>query len=173
MNEGTTIISTPVSRRLVMASWAGMGAAALIGAKLASAKESIPTIGDRDDDETCSSDDRRAEMEANAAARYATFLASMADTLGAADTASVDRAIRDALKAVVDETLAAGDISANFATERKAAIDAAIVPIAIGGGSFLRGGRDGRMGRDGCKPGEMTSDDSSTEEPSEESTPTT
>ena len=58
-----------------------------------------------------------------------------------ADPASVDTGIRDALKTMVDDRLAAGEISANAATEAKAEIDASEAPLRVGYGE--RGGGHG------------------------------
>jgi hypothetical protein len=139
----------PVNRRLVMAGFAGVGAAALIGGKLTSVQ--AQDSDDDDDDDDSDDDDYGTtmdpELEAKLLALYDVFLGSVATELGVADTASIDLAIRNGMKAVVDQRFADGEISANRADERKAAIEAAVVPMCIGGrglGDRMRDRRDGR-----------------------------
>ena len=103
----------------------------------------------------------------------------MSANLGVADLTSIDIAIRESLKSLVDHAYADGEISANSAEERKAAIDEAMVPIAVGtihsgvsGGSSGRGGLGGNRGsnRPGRAPG---GEKPMTDEPAAESTPAT
>ncbi|MCC6705032.1 MAG: hypothetical protein IT334_09150 [Thermomicrobiales bacterium] len=164
----------PVTRRLVMAGWAGLGAAALVGARLAGAQESTPGASDTED-----ATDPAADFETTRLLYYSLFLESMSGSLGVADLTSIDLAIRDGLKAVVDHRLAEGEISADSAEERKAAIDAATVPIAVG--MMRPGSHDGWRGR-GNSGGERGSnrpdrtpagDEPATDDPAAESTPTT
>lgn len=150
MEQANRELASPLNRRRLMAGAAGIGAATLLGARLAGAQEDATPA---EDDLTT---DPRQEAEDAAAALYQNFLGKLALSLGVADAATLDLAIRDALKAIVDETFAAGEISANFATERKAAIDESVAPIGIGAAGFLRGsfgggqgGRGGRGPRDG------------------------
>jgi hypothetical protein len=92
-----------------------------------------------------------------AAAKYQEFVAALATNLGVTDAATVDTAIRTTLKGLVDAELAAGDIAANDATELKAAIDASVAPIRVGGfgGHGGMGGMNGgRGGRAGGRPGD-------------------
>ena len=174
MEDLTVMEPRSINRRVVMAGWAGLGAAALVGAKLASAQDSTPAT---DDTTGTSTDTTAADMEAQALAMYEVFLTSVATSLGATDNAAVDLAVRDGLKAIIDQRLADGDISANSATEKKAAIDEAVVPIsflsrrAAAGGSMGRGGRSERPGMsddDDMDDDTMPADDSTAA-----STPTT
>jgi Arc/MetJ family transcription regulator len=130
MNELNALERKSVNRRLVMAGFAGVGAAALIGSKLTGAQAASNNDDSEDDDML------NPEQEAALVALYEVFLASVSAELGTTDTATVDLAIRNGLKAVVDKRLADGDISANSATDRKAAIDAAAVPICIHAGEW-------------------------------------
>jgi len=54
---------------------------------------------------------------------YQDFVGKLAANLGIADATQVDAAIKTTLKQMVDEQLAAGNISANEATAAKQAID--------------------------------------------------
>jgi hypothetical protein len=114
--------------------------------------------------------------EAEAGTKYQEFVAALATNLGASDAATVDTAIRTTLKGLVDAELAAGDIAANDATERKAAIDASVAPIRIGG----FGGHDGpggfggeRGGRGNSRPGDDADDSDDGAAPGVNATPTT
>lgn len=118
----------------------------------------------------------------SAATRYQEFVSSLAANLGDIDTGTVDTAIRTTLKDLIDAELAAGEIAANDATERKAAIDASEAPIriSVSGRNRGHGGRD--RGNRGMKSGDSSrdsgdmegsngGDDSST--PAVDPTPTT
>ena len=91
--------------------------------------------------------DRQAEREA----RYAAFLDALAVNLGVADGETIDAAIRTTLKQMIDERLAAGEISANLADELKAAIDSGDYRVGLhlrGIGRFGDPGFGGRHHRD-------------------------
>jgi len=164
----------PVTRRLVMAGWAGLGAAALVGAKLAGAQESTPGAT-----ETEGATDPEADLETTRLLHYTLFLESVSASLGVADLTSIDLAIRDGLKAVVDHRFAEGEISSDSAEERKAAIDAATVPISAGAmRSGSRGDRSGRGNSGGShgnnRPGRAPAgEEPATDDPAADSTPTT
>jgi Arc/MetJ family transcription regulator len=92
--------------------------------------------------------------------RYDAFVAALATALGSGDAATVDAAIRTALKQMVDDKFAAGNISANEATARKEQIDTAESPLGgfgfggHGGKGGIRGGRnDARGGQNDGQPG--------------------
>jgi hypothetical protein len=93
-----------------------------------------------------------AERDAAKADAYAAFVENLAIEMGS-DAATVDAAIRAALKQSIDDQVAAGDLAVNDATEMKAAIDTSSAPMMVGGRHFggegwgVRGGhRDGRGG---------------------------
>lgn len=114
---------------------------------------------------------------------YQDFVAKLTTNLGETDTARVDAAIRTSLKQLVDDRLAAGDISANQATALKERIDADGIPFGLGGpggrgfggqhgGGMDRGGPggwdDGHQGRDDHND----SDQPDGQQPKAEATPT-
>jgi hypothetical protein len=161
-----------LGRRNVVAGIAGIGLAG-VGMSRAFAQDSTPTaqetpaVGSSGDATTTTSGDTR----------YETFTSYLADQLGS-DAATVDTAIRDSLKQMVDDALAAGDISADQATARKARIDESTSPIRLGGGpggmmGGNRGGKPGGMGGDHANPDdpEDSGDDDSSES-DDDATPT-
>ncbi|MDQ3692684.1 MAG: hypothetical protein M3464_03545 [Chloroflexota bacterium] len=88
-----------------------------------------------------------SEWEAERAARYEEFLARFTDNLGLSDPELVETAFKETLKEMIDDRLAAGEISANLAEDLKTRIDEAEGPILIGhlmrGGHVMHGGPDG------------------------------
>lgn len=114
------------------------GASAL-GALPVAAQES--STGDSNSEMTV--DERVAAWEEERLQRYERFLAAFAENLGIDDPAQVETALRETLKQMVDDELAAGDISVNAAAELKERIDQASGPILFGG---LGGGRDRNLG---------------------------
>lgn len=101
-----------------------------------------------------------AETDRNAALTqsYDDFLAKMAANLGVGDATQVDLAIRTSLKQMIDESAAAGDLTAEQATTLKERVDASEVPLRSvvgrgrghhdGGDDRSDRGRDGRSSRD-------------------------
>ena len=121
--------------------------------------ESTPTAGTEETVETTGStttSDRRAAREAE----YAAFLDALAVNLGVADGETVDAAIRTTMKQVIHERLAAGEISADLATELKLAIDSGEYPVGLHlpgmggfGGPGWGGDHEGRGGPKGVLDG--------------------
>ena len=93
-------------------------------------------------DKVLTVEERVAAWEEERLQRYERFLAAFAENLGIDDTSQVETAYKEALKQLVEDELAAGDISANAAAELKERIDAASGPILFGG---FGGGRDRRV----------------------------
>jgi Arc/MetJ family transcription regulator len=85
-----------------------------------------------------------AETDKNTALTqsYDDFLAKMATNLGVGDAAQVDVAIRTTLKQMIDDSAAAGELTAEQATLLKERVDSSEVPLrsVVGRG---RGHRDG------------------------------
>src|SRR6476619_2545393 len=159
----------PVGRRNVIAGIAGLGIAAGIGASQVLAQDATPTPSD----ETGGTTEQQPDKAAEIGAAYQNFVGKLATNLGESDSAKVDTAIRDALKAMVDEQYNDGNISRNLADDLKSRIDSSEAPLAvamIAGRGILRieHRRDRRHGGpDDDQPG----DDDTTEQPSTESTP--
>lgn len=173
-NQLTGMAPVSITRRRVVAGAAGLGAASLLGLRMAQAQDTTATPGAGTDtdstvtSETTDATDLRAES-------YQDFVSKLAANLGVTDTATVDTAIRDALKAIVDDHLAAGEISANSATERKTEIDASVSPLRVGffgdeGGPRGGHGSGGDRG-DGMKPGTDDSTDATDSTDSTTGTP--
>jgi hypothetical protein len=102
------------------------GAAMLgVGGSVFAQDESTPTAGTEETTPSSPAAERRAGREAE----YAAFLDALAVNLGVADGATVDAAIRTTMKQVIDERLAAGEISADLAGELKVAIDSGDYPV--------------------------------------------
>ena len=172
--KGVSHWHRPLGRRNVIAGIAGFGIAASIGAREVLAQESTPEVDDSDESDPGEDDQApTGEMAAERGAAYENFVGKVSTNLGEPDTAAVDTAIRDALKAMVDEQFDAGKISENLATKLKEKIDTSPAPLPIG----MRGGlRQHRMERRGKRrhdrrDGKDGSDDSGQEEPNS-STPT-
>lgn len=142
------LVNRPHGRRAVIVGAAGIGLASIVGGSLVHA-QTTPEAGDATptDETTPEQTDRSAE----AAARYDDFVSKLATNLGNTDPTAVDTAIRTSLTTIVDERLAAGEISANDADAAKTAIASSPAPIfGIFAGTFRGGGRDGgRWGRTG------------------------
>jgi hypothetical protein len=113
--------------------------------------------------------------------RYDLFVAALAAALGSGDATAVDAAIRTALKQLVDDEFAAGNISANEATARKEQIDTAASPLGTGGIGGGRGGRHDGRGKDGVGGNGRRDDDArdpgatdpGSTDPATEATPST
>jgi len=161
----------PLGRRNVIAGIAGLGIAAGIGASQVLAQDATPTPSD----ETGGTTDQQPDKMAEIGAAYDDFVGKLTTNLGESDTAKVDTAIRDALKAMVDDQYNQGNISRNLADDLKSRIDSSDAPLAvamIAGRGILRieHRRDRRHGgQDDGQPGD--DNDTTTEQPSTESTP--
>jgi hypothetical protein len=162
----------PIGRRNVIAGIAGLGVAAGIGVTQVVAQTATPSATEEPGGSTSGEQpDKAAEI----GAAYQDFVGKLATNLGESDTAKVDTAIRDALKAMVDDQYTAGNISRNLADDLKSRIDSSDAPLAVAmlGGMGLRRverRRDRRhdgQNDDDTQPG----DDDTTEQPSTESTP--
>ena len=146
--------NTPASalnRRRVLAGTAGLGAAALLGAKLVQAQTATgtPEAGTTETDEQT---------------YYDNFVGKLAANLNISDAATVDTAIRDSLTEIVDEELAGGHISQDTATKLKENIASGDVPFLFPGrrGMGRRGGEShgGKPDDKNDDSGESTDDDS-------------
>lgn len=135
-------LNQPHGRRTLIAGAAGLGLASVIGGSLVRAQATPEPSDGTTTDATTEETDRATE----AAARYNDFVAKLATNLGGTDSTAVDAAIRASLTDIVDERLAAGEISANDATAAKTAIASNASPVL---GLFAAGGHDGGFGRFG------------------------
>lgn len=139
----------------------GIGAAALTFGAIVGGAATTP-LAYAQETQTAQIDDQRAAAEAEQAAAYEAFVASLAAELGS-DEVAVDTAIREALKEQIAEQLAGGDISEEEAAARTAVIDVTAAPL--GGHGFGGHGFDGpgfgRPGgpRDGDHGGSPRADD--------------
>jgi hypothetical protein len=152
VQKWTSAESATTGRRAVLGGMAALGVAGIFGTSRALGQDTAtPSAAEETDvgsaGETDTTDDA-----------YQIFLAALAANLGLGDPAAVDTGIREALKTVIDERLAAGEIAANDAEAIKAEIDASASPLRIG--KF--GGRGGH-GRGGS-PKDAGADDSVTPE---------
>ncbi len=113
------------------------------------------------------------DADATRTQAYDDFLAKLAANVGVADPAQVDIAIRTALKQMVDERQAAGELTAEESTALKERIDAAAVPLrsAVGRDHGFHDGRWDR-GRDGDHDRSPQDGRSERQEPLVEATPT-
>ncbi len=149
--------NTPASvlnRRRVLAGTAGLGAAALLGAKLVQAQTATgtPEAGTTETDEQT---------------YYDNFIGKLAANLNISDAATVDTAIRASLTEIVDEELAGGHISQDTATKLKENIASGDVPFLFPGrrgmgrhGGGMRGGKPGNGNDKSDDNGDSTDDDS-------------
>ena len=164
-------LNRPHGRRAVLAGAAGLGIAAIAGGSFAVAQATPDasdgtTTGTTTNDTTTDTADRSAE----AAARYDDFVTRLSGNLSIGDSTTVDAAIRAALTAMVDERLAAGEISANDATAAKAEIASSPSPVFGLFGGPHGGGRGGHGGEfsgrsddnDGPNGSESSDDDTGT-----------
>ena len=140
-----------------------------VGGSVFAQDESTPTASTEDTTEFITVTGKQAAREAE----YAAFLDALAVNLGVADGETVEAAIRTTMKQVIDERLAAGQISADLATELKLAIDSGDYPLGFhlpGMGGFGGPGRDGvafgprgddgrGQGRSGDKPSDAVEND--------------
>src|SRR3954451_18613964 len=154
--------NTPAStlnRRRVLAGTAGLGAAALLGAKLVQAQTATgtPEAG-------------TGTTETDEQTYYNNFVSKLAANLNISDAATVDTAIRDSLTELVDEELAGGHISQDTATRLKENIASGDVPFLFPGRRGM-GRHGGPMG--GGKPGDKSDDNGDTDDDdSVDATPT-
>jgi hypothetical protein len=162
----------PIGRRNVIAGIAGLGVAAGIGASQVLAQDATPSATEEPSDTTI--DEQPGKM-AEIGAAYQDFVGKLATNLGESDTAKVDTAIRDALKAMVDDQYTAGNISRNLADDLKSRIDSSDAPLAVamlGGMGFRRVERRRDRRHDGQNDDDtQPGDGDTTEQPSTESTP--
>jgi hypothetical protein len=174
-----TFIRRTIGRRDVIAGISGMGLAGVFGLRQAGAQDEV------EDDEGDEDDGSTMEIEVFGrpvpGERYQDFVAKLAASLGETDPAVVDTAIRDALKAIVDERFDAGEISRNLADEIKEKIDTSEAPlmaVAVGGHGMARAERIHKRRRNRRREDER--DDTGTESsesedsdtPADEATPT-
>jgi len=147
--------------------------AGLAANRAVNAQDATPVPG-TDTDIGNGTDETQETPENTAGTKYQEFVAALASNLGVTDGATVDTAIRTTLKGFIDAKLAAGDITANDATERKAAVDASEAPIRIGGAGGhggMSGGRGGDKPNDDARnPTDSETDDTT---PTIDTTPTT
>jgi hypothetical protein len=130
----------PMRRRNVIAGIAGFGiAAAGIGATQVAAQDATPSATEEPGAGTGTNQTTR---EAQIGAAYQDFVGKLTTNLGESDTTKVDTAIRDALKAMVDEQFSAGTISANLRDDLKSRIDSSDAPLGV---AMLAGVRMHRM----------------------------
>jgi hypothetical protein len=127
----------PIGRRNVIAGIAGLGIAAGIGVTQVVAQDATPSATE----ETGAGTDQTTR-EAKVGAAYQDFIGKLTTNLGESDPAKVDTAIRDALKAMVDEQFDAGTISANLRDDLKSRIDSSDAPLGV---AMLAGVRMHRM----------------------------
>lgn len=121
LDANTNWSDSTLNRRRVLAGTAGLGAAALLGAKLVQAQSAPSTPG--------AGSSTGASKASAEQARYDDFLSKMATNLGVADAATVDKAIRASVTQMVEEELAGGHISQDAANKMKANIDSTNVPF--------------------------------------------
>jgi hypothetical protein len=127
----------PMRRRNVIAGIAGLGIAVGIGASQVVAQDATPSATDQTGTGT-GTDTKQAEI----GAAYKDFVGKLSTNLGETDPTKVDTAIRDALKAMVDDQFTAGSISANLRDELKSRIDASDFPLGV---AILAGMREHRV----------------------------
>jgi hypothetical protein len=163
----------PMGRRNVIAGIAGIGVAAGIGATRVVAQDATPSATEEPGTGT-GTDQTTKDAEIGAA--YQDFVGKLTTNLGESDPTKVDTAIRDALKAMVDEQFDAGTISANLRDDLKSRIDSSDFPLGV---AMLAGMREHRVElrrkrrkdrQDDDQSGE--DDGGSTTQPSTTSTPT-
>jgi hypothetical protein len=127
-----TFIRRTIGRRDVIAGVSGIGLAGVFGLRQARAQDEL-----EDDEDGGSTTEIEVFGRPMPGELYQNFAAKVAAALGEADRAVVDTAIRDALKAIIDDRFDAGEISRNLATELKEKIDTSEVPLmALGVGGF-------------------------------------
>ena len=150
--------TSSLNRRRVLAGTAGIGAAALLGARLVQAQDSTATPG-----AGTSTTDATSEQT-----YYDNFVSKLAANLNISDAATVDKAIRDSLTQIVDEELAGGHISQDTANKLKQNIASGDVPFLFPG----RHDRNGKGRGHGGKNDDDSKDDGDTND-STDATPTT
>lgn len=155
----TPTLTSSLNRRRVLAGTAGIGAAALLGARLVRAQDSTATPGAG----------TTTTETTNEQTYYNDFVSKLAANLNISDAATVDKAIRDSLTQIVDEELAGGHISQDTANKLKQNIATGDVPFLFPG----RHDRDGKGRWRGDKHDSNESDDDSNDSNSSDATPTT
>lgn len=159
-----------IDRRNVLAGIAGVGLAG-VGVTRVFAQDSTPTA---EETPAVGAGDESTPTSTTST-KYDTFVANLAAELGS-DSTTVDTAIRDSLKLMVDDSLAAGDITEDEATERKTKIDESTSPIRFSSGMNRGGGNPGD-GSGGDKGGDHSGgqggpDTSTDETPEVDASPT-
>lgn len=120
-----------IDRRVLFAGLTGLGLAGTLGVSRTLAQEEP-------------SDEDGARVPG---AAYDDFIGKLAANLGNVDATVLDTAIRDALKAMIDERFDEGSISSDRATRLKERIDTSETPLAVvmlGGGNRRRRRRKNR-----------------------------
>ena len=130
-----------MDRRNLLVGIGALGIAGSFGANKVLAQESTPTAAEVDKTDAEDSGDEEINNTPQIGEKYLDFVAKLAANLGETDATVVDTAIRDALKAMVDDEFDAGDISRNAATAIKERIDSSDAPIAV----MMIGGMGRRM----------------------------
>jgi hypothetical protein len=113
-------------------------------------------------DATPSTGNESAETETvDQTTAYDEFVGGLAANLGIVDATTVDTAIKETLKQMVDQKFADGEISANAATAMKERIDAGEFSLGLGriGGFGPGDGHRGPDGRGDDKDGTTTAPD--------------
>jgi len=143
-HELTGLVPVSLTRRRMIAGAAALGAATVVGTGIARAQDSTATPGIKDGGDTTNTSEA-TDRATQSAERYQDFVSKLASNLGLAGATGVDTAIRDALKGMIDDQLAAGEIAANNATAWKTEIDESVAPLKIGspGAGGHRGGGRG------------------------------
>jgi hypothetical protein len=134
-----------IGRRNILAGIGGLGLAGAVGINRVLAQEATPTASDDEDGGETDVEPADVDFEREIGDAYDNFVAKLAEQLGDTDAATVDTAIRNALKAMVDQEFDEGNISRNLATEIKERIDESEAPIAtaMAGAVIARGGPGG------------------------------
>ena len=172
-----TFIRRTFGRRDIIAGVSGMGLAGVFGLRQARAQDEVED--DEEDEDQGSTVEIEVFGRPMPGERYQDFVAKLAASLGETDPTVVDTAIRDALKAIVDERFDAGEISRNLADEIKEKIDTSEAPLmalGVGGhGMARRGMKLRRQRRKDRRNDDDSSDgqgDSKNNKPSNSATPT-
>jgi hypothetical protein len=141
-----------IGRRNILAGIGGLSLAGAIRINRVFAQEATPTATDDEDGGETDVEPADADIEREIDEAYDNFVAKLAEQLGDTDAATVDTAIRNALKAMVDQEFDEGNISRNLATEIKERIDESEAPLATAmiGAMAIRGGGRGLPGFHGA-----------------------
>ena len=164
-DAASLVVDQRVGRRAILGGMAALGVASAFSVSRAFAQDATPSTTD-------DTGDTVTDRDAQRAADYQLFVSQLGAALQVTDTAVVDTAVRDALKAVVDQHVTDGDLAQNDADALKAEIDASEAPIALKGGvdRHTRPGRD--RNRDSDDDDNDTDDDADGTDLIPASTPT-